>query len=849
MSDAPPWLCDLAGIAFNDLGVMALLGPSGINVSTEQGKRVRAMPDPAGLFLAGLSSHIYATGRKLAVGLPPAGRHLPLLLASSAILANALKRSLSRDTLTGGCVLVISSDLDVRSRYCDLFVQREALDAVYVGSRMRPTGERVALRQGENVQRSQGVCFFLPGLVLPERINFRPTFIILDLRYAHWTKRASDIAKWVIEVCRDAGMLALYSLGDSDTIIALSSVGFSDLPLDHAAITACSEQVMKQHAAHESLTIDWRMEDVPSYLDREHEVVEVELAETIEAIFASIGTLLDGQKQKDVPDLNRSRWLLATLTHLPVPLIWYEHAARSLGRSTLHRLIARLGIQGRHNSDLGAVIQTLRMQFEQIYQDLSRLNPRAQALQTLLPHILTSAPHEQVLFLVRDRVMERAVRNWLELEAFPEVDWLSRVMVKACPDYYSVAAHKYDAVLVNGVFPRRYKWMAGASLGARVTFLAYPHEVDVIEHQLRGVYGDQVRTEQAFKRDRAMSQLVSRSISPVNENESPIPRLQLKRPQQKSTKAMSSKSEAKVTIKDIAKLSEAIELSRRAVEKVQEIVPEVKIAPWKEDVSDEEPPEEDTDDIIAGDREESVACIRLHVHSQMLGECVLWLAVDDIVDFVRASLPDDIQRTAPQKLQPGDVLLLMNEGRRTSLFDRFVDLAEEQPSMRYLATYRRTWREAVQRVVARHQDKGRPDYAAMLRSLRAAGATIQSEPAVRSWVQDQVIGPDNVASIAAVGRVSGMEPLVRQAKEFDRVFRDIRGIRQGIGRRLNSAIRRHFKHFAEGVPEASGDTLDRHLGLPLDELLETIDLAEVITVGAHIEKVVSHRVGRLRPIE
>ena len=171
ISNAPSWLWDLANIARVDLGILALLGPSGISVGTEQGKRIRVKPDPMAVFLAGLASHICASGQRLAIGIPPAGRHLPLLLASTAILTNTLKRSLAINTSIEGNILVISPDLDVRSRYCDLFVEKQALDEVYVGSRMRPTGEQVTIRGG-NIRKSQGVCFFLPGLILPKRLNF-----------------------------------------------------------------------------------------------------------------------------------------------------------------------------------------------------------------------------------------------------------------------------------------------------------------------------------------------------------------------------------------------------------------------------------------------------------------------------------------------------------------------------------------------------------------------------------------------------------------------------------------------------------------------------------------------------
>ncbi|MCA1642184.1 MAG: DrmE family protein, partial [Acidobacteria bacterium] len=203
----------------------------------------------------------------------------------------------------------------------------------------------------------------------------------------------------------------------------------------------------------------------------------------------------------------------------------------------------------------------------------------------------------------------------------------------------------------------------------------------------------------------------------------------------------------------------------------------------------------------------------------------------------------------PHELLLGDVLLRMDEGGRTSLFDRIVELAEDQPEMQYLATFRHVWRRAVQRLVARFGGQWGPNYVGMLLSLQSYGATIQSDQTVRSWVQDYVIGPDEVSSIIAVGRASGSEALVRQAKQFDAAFRRIRGIRQGIGRRLNSTIRKSFRHFTEGTVEPGAYQLDERLGIPLDELLETIDLAEIISVNKQEKRIALHHVGRFRHID
>jgi hypothetical protein len=239
-------------------------------------------------------------------------------------------------------------------------------------------------------------------------------------------------------------------------------------------------------------------------------------------------------------------------------------------------------------------------------------------------------------------------------------------------------------------------------------------------------------------------------------------------------------------------------------------------------------------------------CVRVEVESKALGRGVVLLELDKIVECVRPSSPNDIQRITPDELQTGDVLLRMEEGTRSSLFDRIVELAESQPEMRYLSAFRQAWRAAVQRMVSMFSDQRGVDYGRMLRALQEAGATIRSELAVRFWVKEQVIGPEARSSMVAVGHITGSSMLVRQAGDFDRAFRTIRGIRQGIGRRLNTTIRKSFTHFAGGLPEEATSQLDERLGLPLDELLETIDLAEVIEVFPDPERTPIDIAGRFR---
>src|SRR6185437_11476591 len=99
---APDWLLGLARVTRDDLGALAILGPSGVSVRSD-GYRSRLRPDPASLYIAGLTDKVRGTGQGIAVAIPPTARHLPLLLASAAVLKSTLERA--RGSVRPGNVL------------------------------------------------------------------------------------------------------------------------------------------------------------------------------------------------------------------------------------------------------------------------------------------------------------------------------------------------------------------------------------------------------------------------------------------------------------------------------------------------------------------------------------------------------------------------------------------------------------------------------------------------------------------------------------------------------------------------------------------------------------------------
>lgn len=833
--DAPRWLEVLANAATHDGSALSVLGPGGIRTATfdplrDQHGRIRAVPDPAAVLLAGLAGRVRRSEERIAIGLPPAGRHLPLLLAAAAVMGDVLDAAGGILPSRRG-VLVISPDLDLRSRYSDLFVgETERLNDLKAGSRMRPTGERVLLptshdaprgrrRREETRDKEGGVCFFLPQISLPAAIDVDPALIVIDARYARWVNRVDGLATWVCEIRPHTGVLAFYTVGDGDTRAALLRSGFHDLPLDHASLAEVAES-MREKRTYRTGTLDWDLARAAGDLDRDHEVLQVADSSKTEDLITGIGELLDENSNEDSQDLNRCRWLLATLTQMPVPLDYYERAAHDSGRTRLERLIERVG-NSRWDipSHLAPVIQTARVALKDLYSEIKTRNVRSESLKRVLLAAFESADEKRVLLLVRDRVMQRAVVPWLMLDAFPGVEWIDRLDVRACGEYDPNVHTDYGTVVICGSFPRRYRWIGGSRLAPRVIFLAYAHEIAVITRHLNEFYGADAIRQRASR----LGSTACDSPQVGARSQNFFPTLVLRAPElparpPPTPKVLHSFEELAAAIRDVPSPPPPPRTTHGLWLEEDELPADV------EDV--------ELEDIPAAER---MPAIQFEIDSRTRGKGVMWFPIDGIEEVVRAP-GSDILRLSPDEIVAGDVIICLDLDGRQGLFDRMAMLASDQPEMKYLATVRRLWTEALETIVVRFRSGGTVDWRAMLIALKEADDhfRVSSEQTLRLWSRDAVIGPEDVASIRAVGRAAGSAELVRLAPDLDKAFRRMRGIRQGIGRRLSGLIRDAF-HLAADQTRSDAPTLEENLQLPLEELLETIDLARVVGVGTATE--------------
>lgn len=816
--DSPVWMRRLASHVTHDFGALGLLGPSGLSVLNNGESRVRPILDAPTLYLAGLTDDVRGTGKRLAVGVPPAAKHLPLLLAASAVLANTIDRALGNKRAG---VLVVSPDLDLRSRYCDLFVRAEPLDRAHPGSRLRPNGEQVMLQPKVKLT-DEGVCFFLPGLALPPRVGIAPDTVLLDLRFARWVQRVPDLCRWARALWKNAGVVAIYTVGDRETAVALAAAGFNEFPLDHRAVETCVQKCARPHPDTNQCSVDWRLGDASRAINRAHEIHSL-VAPKVEALFADIIGVLDQHRDKVSPDLNRARWLCATFAALPVPPTWYDGAAANSGRFTLAKLIDSLGARSRFDEGLGAVTQTLRLLFSELHRELEIENPRCRPLAELVRALIRNDEETRsIQILARDKTSARALDTWLSVEACAGESWLGRVETRACGNYAPVLTPD-AATVVCGAFPRRYRWLVGAPLGSSLHFLTYAHEAEIVRQQLEAVYSEQGSDLRRRQREKAVSVIFNCHIDGDTAKESPIVPLRLKAPPQKAPKAdRSGVNLAASSLSGIGELWSAAKKAEESHKKAEEPT-------WYGEASDEEP-ESDIDTTVL-DAEAINACVLLTVRSRAEGRGTLVMPRDFAIDCVRLSVDEELRRISAGDLKTGDVILLLGTAKRAGVFETIVDLAERQPSMEYLGAFRRQWATAIQSLASRYASRGTHNFSRLLTDLKREGASVESEAAVRLWVHGEIIGPETIESIRAVGILARSTAIEKQAKEFQRAFRKIRGLRRGIGHRLSNLIRKSFADLALGEAVHASDGLEQRLGIAFEEILETIDIAEVVAVG------------------
>jgi hypothetical protein len=805
---AHSWVKCLTDAVISDLGALVMLGTPGAFVRDDEGVRRSLQLVPETLVLSALASRVRGTGRLVGIGLAPAGaRFLPLTMAIDALLASALDRSVERGA--SRLIWVVTPDLAVRSRYCDIRIGKQALDEAYPGYRSRADGSAVAIRQSKASTLAPGLRFAQPTRgILRSRID-KGSLVILDVRFASGSAQLPEILRWAVAgSAGGTGIVVLFSNGDQTAEALLRGHKAVIVPVDHAGVAECCSSFTC--SGEGAGPVPTAMCATRCALERQHEILLAEASDRVEAKIARLRLAFDRLRREEANlDVRRAKWILAQLAAVATPLTEHELAARSLGRFILRTTIDRLGLQSGDRPDLGPEIQSIRMELDALYNELSQHNPKQRSIEWVVPLLASELPAGGALVVVaRDPVAARALETWLRRERPGGITREVRVT-----SWSHLARERYElrssSTVILGAVPRRFTFALAAPLGPKVYFVAYPSEAQAIAAQLRRVYSEADITTRKAERDASVALLLGLPVARQNVERTPFPKLELTIPE-----------------------ATAVGLPERSLEQVLSDG-----AVYEGDIEGEEAGLIDYVDsgpqrMTAGQHgSDAVPSAEVTVSTNgVIGK--VFLPLSEPVECVRHA-DGKLTAAEPMDLRAGDILLRFDEHSRGSLFEQVLNIANDDKSTRWAIVEHGRWTSAMQTLRSRYRRRdGQPDYGEILRLLRRSGATIETEFPVRCWLTGVTLGPASVESIRAVGQLLDDPSYSFNATRLHSALRAIRSFHSAVGRRLNDAIRASFRQFASDAVASNNEmSLGEGLAAAVDDLLETIELSEVITVA------------------
>lgn len=515
--DCEEWLHEIAAAFRDDLGLLALHSISGLSEQLADQPLVRIPLCAVDNLLLLLVRNAIQARRHLGIALPPGTIMMPMLMICKTLLGDLLAQTEmvgKLEYLPGlkerGGILLVSPDIEMRSRYFSMRVGQETVDKAYPACRMRPDGTIASITSSSLGPPS--VCFFLAHLKQlpnPSEVQFKPAVVILDLTHDHWMDRLSDLIGWCKQLHDVRGapttVIALLPAGDRSTREALFRHGIPAFPLDAEAIAdvvgGFAPIVAPTTSVEKEAYGTWSLSSfaLEKPMDRMHTIYYVpnEASTDVEDIVTNIYRAISLNDRHAIihRDLRIALWLAGTMLQLPLPLQWYEqHAFMARNRQTLKKLISSIGSNpsGTLDRDLAPVLQSVRGQLDLLYMHLSAANPKSEAFlrfyrESLAPIL---AEHKQVVLLARNDVAARALWPWLQSEGVPmEYQANMRVLTYKQLD----GRELFDHMVATGPWPARYRWQIGGRLGRNVDFILYKREEPILKQQVAYFYSGRTR--------------------------------------------------------------------------------------------------------------------------------------------------------------------------------------------------------------------------------------------------------------------------------------------------------------------------------------------------------------------
>jgi hypothetical protein len=828
------WLSAASSVALNDAGVLAALGPNRLSSLNRGLIRTDAQIDGTALVLAAVAVSAARLRKTFSFPIAPGARHLPLLIATVAILGDTVRGKCFGE-MDGEGVLLVSPDLDLRAKYSTLQIGSASIDAVHPGCTLNAFGRLTYISKSANGTGRRGVCFMYPTKRLPDEVDLSPRYVFLDFRYGRESARFPALLKWAESMFPYAGVVVLHTTGDDLAERELSTSTGALFSFEHQAVATCDNQLVRASLpVPDELTesaMSAALSDALRWIARSNEIRCLQHAEKLEEFFASLQRSLFSEGHYNDPAIRRATWLYSTLRDFPIPLEYYERSAQSVGKYTLKRMID--GLQSlQRDPAIAPLLQSLHVLFQEIYKLLLSESPRGIGLQEAIEDAFLSQD-DPIVLLCKDATAAIALDLWLNDILGTELQLLSRVSEVKFADAWMLQSRRVGVAIVSGVLPTQHRWLYGANLGKTAIHLCAPAQLSSLQRALELPFSSASNSKHVDSRYRLLSRVLDREVVASGKDTS-LGRLRVSGAPDTKHDGVNQPppAQGEVVSAQKAPAKQKLRSIGRGLESLGALMAEF----GKVNVSDAPAPMATTPpaQIEFFDADEPDDGEELHEFRATRGVTGLRdservLVYLDELRYYEVIPHGEKARLAymqPSQLTPGDIVLVADSLGRMNVFDQMLSIIEGGPALKSLASYRRAWSAVLRRLKYEGTSEGRIDFALLLKKLQAQGADIESELTVRNWITGSVIGPAKVTSIRAVGQLIGANDMVERATEYDIAFRTIRSIHQTLGKQISRFLRSAIRDYGGEEPV---DIPDEHaaFALPLRELLQTIVPIEV----------------------
>ncbi|KRW90687.1 hypothetical protein SD51_13310 [Alicyclobacillus tengchongensis] len=783
------------------------------------------------------------------LGLPPYSHSYALLLAYHLIM-NHVSSSLANYEIgrfepeTG--VLIVTDNIEVASNIWRANVNGAFLHD-YLPVFSLEAGEFKLLQHAgtSKVRTSRdAVDGSLPWLGLfrayrheiPQSLPHRPAVIILDFLPFRHRKRFVDIVAWANQMADH--VIAITPRYDDSFKIGKTLFPYV-LPIDSHSINTLEEAVdLRLHEAHvEPVTASLSLQGSLPYLlnmNPDLHICRFDFGDVFESLLNKTFGLIN---QINVTFATKPRsieflyWVLLDLLSLTVPLEWYERTKRAQGEKTLLDRIESAKKIWSDDLEERAITRFLVPQLvghvEQIYQMLLNYSSstRGEVLEEVLIEHLES--NRRAIVVVGDDVNASEFKFWLRYRRRLSLNDLNDISVltqrtlakEQLRTIYQDHVEVPRTWVVSGVWRRKYVGSFYIPNGSSLFMVSAAYEESIARQQLI----------QRFEADNETAEKMFNSLSNLFSLDSTADK----------TKSLPGSVNINTKTYSVSPVERKFRAAESAAEPQLNLSPIMGVEVLRELVlSDHEEVFEDqqarSPQVLWNESDtldEILSCLRLQ--SISLGDNndqYNFFTVDGTPLKVIKAGGNEVEQMTPLELQTGDIWVRVKQPQRHELFQTVLESASNTMTMMWLQTNLEEWKEMLRIVWAKFSVGSysrKNTYEKIAAKVRASGGTRVHWLTIKTWMTGEVTSVRDEVNVHAIALLTEDERFIGRHIQIYAAMRKLWTIHIQLGKHLGKLIMQQATRGLENTPTESWIDLGEGIRIPVEDIIEVIDLHQI----------------------